>query len=88
MARGVPRTALMAAHSEKIDRSDLQEIYDSLERATQDVKEKLRIVTERKDSMSIADMFEMQMTMNKLSQLSEMGTSVTDIRKAELMLRL
>lgn len=77
MAAGVPRSALMAAPQERISPPDLHEIFDHLERATQDVKEKLRLLAERKDSMSIADIFEMQMAMNKLSQLAEMSTSVT-----------
>ena len=40
------------------------------------VKTKLSAIREAKSSISIADMFDMQMRMNKLSQLSEMVTSV------------
>ena len=40
------------------------------------VKTKLSAIRQAKSSISIADMFDMQMRMNKLSQLSEMVTSV------------
>jgi Family of unknown function (DUF5407) len=43
--------------------------------ATADVKKKLDALTGSED-ISISDMFEMQMLMNRLSQLSEMATSV------------
>ena len=40
------------------------------------VKTKLSAIRAAKSSISIADMFDMQMRMNKLSQLSEMVTSL------------
>ena len=39
-------------------------------------KAKLAVMQSRKSSISIADMFDMQMLMNHLSQLSEMATSI------------
>lgn len=44
--------------------------------ATTAVKQKLAALTAKKSSISVVDMFEMQMAMNHLSQLSEMSTSV------------
>lgn len=44
--------------------------------ATVSAKTKLELLKARRSSISIADMFDMQMLMNHLSQLSEMATSV------------
>ena len=44
--------------------------------ATQQVKTKLEAIKKNNSAISIADMFEMQMLMNHLAQLSEMSTSV------------
>ncbi|MFA6914788.1 MAG: DUF5407 family protein [Parachlamydiales bacterium] len=44
--------------------------------ATISAKTKLLQIKDRKSSISIGDMFEMQMLMNHLSQLSEMSTNV------------
>ncbi|MCE2982865.1 MAG: DUF5407 domain-containing protein [Parachlamydia sp.] len=44
--------------------------------ATVSAKRKLEIMKARRSSISIADMFDMQMLMNHLAQLSEMSTSV------------
>lgn len=44
--------------------------------ATVSAKNKLAILKARRSSISIADMFDMQMLMNHLSQLSEMSTNV------------
>jgi len=37
---------------------------------------KIAIIRSKKSAMSIADMFDLQMAMNKLTQFSEMSTSV------------
>lgn len=39
-------------------------------------KSKIAIIRSKKSAMSIADMFDLQMAMNKLTQFSEMSTSV------------
>ncbi len=44
--------------------------------ATISAKQKLLQIKDRKSAISIGDMFEMQMLMNHLSQLSEMSTAV------------
>ncbi|MFT4552236.1 MAG: hypothetical protein ACI9S8_000861 [Chlamydiales bacterium] len=43
---------------------------------TQEVQARVNKLKESGDAISIADMFDMQMAMNKLSQSSEMATSV------------
>jgi hypothetical protein len=54
--------------------------FDSLKKgindATQAVKAKLDQIKSSGSAISIGDMFEMQMRMNQLAQLSEMSTSV------------
>lgn len=44
--------------------------------ATVSAKSKLETLKARRSAISIADMFDMQMLMNHLSQLSEMSTAV------------
>ena len=39
-------------------------------------KSKIAIIRSKKSAMSIADMFDLQMAMNKLTQFSEMSTSI------------
>lgn len=40
------------------------------------VREKLAKLKDKKDEISIGDMFDMQLAMNKLTQFSELSTSV------------
>jgi hypothetical protein len=51
-------------------------LIDEVTKQTDLVKKKLEELQGLGDQISIADMFEMQMLMNKLSQLSEMSSSV------------
>ena len=46
--------------------------------ATIDARTKIDDIKNRADEISIGDMFDMQMLMNRLSQLSEMSTSVVN----------
>jgi len=52
------------------------ELFSLVNTATLSAKQKLLDIQERRSAISIGDMFEMQMMMNHLSQLSEMSTSV------------
>lgn len=54
----------------------VQSLFQILNDATSSAKQKLIQIKERRSAISIGDMFEMQMLMNHLSQLSEMSTSV------------
>lgn len=54
----------------------VQSLFKIIHDATISAKAKLLDIKNRRSSISIGDMFEMQMLMNHLSQLSEMSTSV------------
>lgn len=51
-------------------------LFSIINNATASAKAKLSSIKSRTTAISIGDMFEMQMLMNHLSQLSEMSTSV------------
>ncbi len=51
-------------------------LVDEIERLTAVAKSKIAQIRSKKSAMSIADMFDLQMAMNKLSQFSEMSTSI------------
>jgi hypothetical protein len=53
--------------------------------ATVSAKRKLETLKARRSSISIADMFDMQMLMNHLSQLSEMSTNVVGASNNAIM---
>jgi hypothetical protein len=53
--------------------------------ATVSAKQKLELLKARRSSISIADMFDMQMLMNHLSQLSEMSTNVVSAANSAIM---
>lgn len=51
-------------------------LFSLVNNATVSAKTKLQQIQNNKSSISIGDMFEMQMLMNHLSQLSEMSSDV------------
>lgn len=51
-------------------------LFQVLNNATVSAQTKLQQIQNNRSAISIGDMFEMQMLMNHLSQLSEMATSV------------
>lgn len=55
---------------------DVTRLFSLVNTATLSAKAKLDEIQLRRSAISIGDMFEMQMLMNHLSQLSEMSTSV------------
>ena len=55
---------------------DVSKLFAIVNQAVLSAKVKLSEINKNKSSISIGDMFEMQMLMNHLSQLSEMSTSV------------
>jgi hypothetical protein len=65
----------VAARNEQADVKQ-QELFSQIDNATKQAKAKLNTLASQGDAISVADMFEMQMLMNRLSQLSEMATSV------------
>jgi hypothetical protein len=55
---------------------DVTILFHLVHDATLSAKAKLLAIKDRRSSISIGDMFEMQMLMNHLSQLSEMSTNL------------
>lgn len=54
----------------------VKDLFALVNDATNSAKQKLQLIKQNRSSISIGDMFEMQMLMNHLSQLSEMSTSI------------
>jgi len=55
---------------------NVDELFALVNDATKQAKEKIAILKGKGENISIGDMFDMQMLMNHLTQLSEMSTSV------------
>ena len=51
-------------------------LISEIERLTLQAKSKIAAIRSKASAMSIGDMFDLQMAMNKLQQFSEMSTSV------------
>jgi hypothetical protein len=51
-------------------------LVSAIEELTAVAKSKIAMIRSKRSAMSISDMFDLQMSMNNLSQLSEMSTSV------------
>lgn len=51
-------------------------LVDGITTATDNVNKKLDVIRSQGSNISIADMFDMQMLMNRLAQLSETSSSV------------
>jgi len=58
------------------DGFNVDDLFNIVTDATKQVKEKMTKLKGAGSNISIAEMFEMQMLMNHLSQLSEMSTGV------------
>lgn len=65
----------MAQARESFSMEALVQIVDA---ATISAKTKLNAIKDRRSAISIADMFDMQMLMNHLSQMSEMSTAIVN----------
>jgi hypothetical protein len=55
---------------------DVQDLFSLVNDATISARTKLLQIKAQRSAISIGDMFEMQMLMNHLAQLSEMSTAV------------
>jgi len=62
----------------------VQSLFKIVNAATISAKTKLLEIQSRRSAISIGDMFEMQMLMNHLSQLSEMSTSVVSAANSSI----
>lgn len=54
----------------------VSKLFKIISDATKSAQNKISGISARKSAISIGDMFEMQMLMNHLSQISEMATAV------------
>jgi hypothetical protein len=66
-------------------RFEVQQLFDIVNSAVISAKTQLAIISQNRSSINIGDMFEMQMLMNKLSQVSEMATNVVSAGQTALM---
>jgi len=64
---------------------DVDTLVQAVEDLTNNAKAKIEDIKERGDSISIADMFDMQMQMNHLSQMSEATTAVVNASNTAIM---
>lgn len=64
---------------------EVKDLFKLVTGATNSAKAKLTEIQSRKSSISIGDMFEMQMLMNHLAQLSEMATAVVMASNTAIM---
>jgi hypothetical protein len=62
----------------------VQTLFKIVADATVSAKTKLLLIKNRRSAISIGDMFEMQMLMNHLSQLSEMSTNVVSASNSSI----
>lgn len=60
------------------ERFSFEVLVEIVNSATVSARTKLNQIRDTNSSISIADMFDMQMLMNQLSQFSEMSTSVVN----------
>jgi len=60
-------------------------LVDQINLLTAIAKSKIAQIRSKKSAMSIADMFDLQMAMNKLTQFSEMSTSVISSMNTSIM---
>lgn len=63
---------------------NVEALFSIVNDATISAKAKLAEIKARRSAISIGDMFEMQMLMNHLSQLSEMSTAVVAASNAAI----
>jgi len=62
----------------------VKSLFQCINNASASCKAKLSAINARTSSISIGDMFEMQMLMNHLSQLSDMATAVVSASNSAL----
>lgn len=64
---------------------EVNQLFKVINNATISAKVKIGLISARRSAISIGDMFEMQMLMNHLSQLSEMTTNVVAAANSAIM---
>jgi hypothetical protein len=71
--------------SHKMSGFKVSDLFGLVNDATASAKAKILNIKAQRSSISIGDMFEMQMLMNHLSQLSEMSTGVVSASNSAIM---
>lgn len=64
---------------------EVNQLFHVVNNATISAKVKIGLLSARRSAISIGDMFEMQMLMNHLSQLSEMSSNVVSAANSAIM---
>ncbi len=64
---------------------EVNQLFKVVNNATISAKIKIGLISARRSAISVGDMFEMQMLMNHLSQLSEMATNVVSAANSAIM---
>ncbi len=64
---------------------EVNQLFKVVHNATISAKVKIGLISARRSAISIGDMFEMQMLMNHLSQLSEMASNVVAAANSAIM---
>jgi len=64
---------------------EVNQLFKVVHNATISAKVKIGLISSRRSAISIGDMFEMQMLMNHLSQISEMATNVVAAANSAIM---
>ncbi len=72
----------MAQNREAFSMDFLVQIVNA---ATVSAQTKLNAIKQRRSAISIADMFDMQMLMNHLSQMSEMSTAIVNAANSAIV---
>ncbi len=72
----------MATNEQAFSMSALVTIVNN---STVSAKAKLTAIQQRRSAISIADMFDMQMLMNHLSQMSEMSTAIVNAANSAIV---
>lgn len=64
---------------------EVDQQMNEINRAAAEIKRQLDVLRAESGSISVADMFQMQLLMNHLSQLSEMSTSIVSAANSAIM---
>jgi len=64
---------------------DVSQLFTVVDALTISAKTKIGLIAARRSAISIGDMFEMQMLMNHLSQVSEMASNVVSAANSAIM---
>lgn len=64
---------------------DVGQLFDLVNDAVKEATTQMEEIKKKQDKVQIGDMFQMQMLMNHLSQLSEMATNIVSASHSSIM---